>query len=73
MDLLLKTVDLDKLDELRVTDLRAHLKHRGLLVSGTKAKLIERLLAHENGTATSYEYSNSLNRSINVSSHTNNR
>ena len=55
----LKSIDGKKFDDLRVIDLRAQLKQRGLLVSGSKAKLIERLSAFEEGKAapTDFAYS----------------
>jgi len=52
----IKSIDGKKLDDLRVVDLRAQLKHRGLLVSGAKAKLIERLLAFEEGKSTPADF-----------------
>lgn len=57
----IKSIDGKKLDDLRVIDLRAQLKQRGLLVSGSKAKLIERLAAFEEGKASpsDFAYSNS--------------
>ena len=54
--LTIKSIDGKRLDDLRVVDLRAQLKQRGLLVSGPKAKLIERLTAFEQGKATSADF-----------------
>ena len=44
------------LEEMRVIELRAQLKQRGLLVSGSKARLIERLLAYEGGRSNSSDF-----------------
>ena len=62
---LIKSIEGKKLDDLRVIDLRAQLKQRGLLVSGTKAKLIERLSTFEQGRSTAADFSYSANNSLN--------
>ena len=63
-----KSIEGKKLDDLRVIDLRAQLKQRGLLVSGSKAKLIERLMAFGEGKSTAADFSylatNSMNDSV---------
>ena len=61
---LVKSIEGKKLDDLKVIDLRAQLKQRGLLVSGSKAKLIERLTAFEEGKATAADFSYLVNNSI---------
>lgn len=52
-----KSLEGKKLDDLRVRDLRAQLKQRGLLVSGSKARLIERLIAYEEGNSNPADFS----------------
>ena len=68
----IKSIDGKKLDDLRVIDLRAQLKQRGLLVSGSKAKLIERLSSFEAGKSTpaDFAYSNTI---MHDSAHPNNK
>ena len=48
-----------KIDDLRVVDLRAHLKQRGLVQSGPKAKLVERLIAYQEGRSVPSDFSGS--------------
>ena len=48
-----------KIDDLRVVDLRAHLKQRGLVQSGPKAKLVERLIAYQEGRSAPSDFSGS--------------
>ena len=69
---LIKSIDGKRLDDLRVVDLRAQLKQRGLLVSGAKAKLIERLTTFEQGKATSadFAYSGGTHNLPSPSTHT---
>jgi len=57
----LKNIEGRKFDELRVIDLRAQLKQRGLIVSGSKAKLIERLMAFQEGKCTAVDFSHGGN------------
>uniref|UniRef100_T2M3Y4 MKL/myocardin-like protein 2 n=1 Tax=Hydra vulgaris TaxID=6087 RepID=T2M3Y4_HYDVU len=52
----LLSLDGKNLEEMRVIELRAHLKQRGLLVSGSKARLIQRLLAYEEGHSSQTDY-----------------
>ena len=48
-----------KIDDLRVVDLRAQLKQRGLVQSGPKAKLVERLIAYQEGRSAPSDFSGS--------------
>ena len=60
----LDSMDGKTLDDLRVIDLRAQLKQRGLIVSGPKAKLIERLKAFECGQSIPSDFNQNIIQNV---------